>query len=196
MDLLFSCGKKGGKVGEKMLRRLRVYWLIQNSPMSPLWFKHIFSRTLKQVVLWTKTIMNSGLLCIAALYPLVCSPQFYYIVPIAQIPIRPSDGPSACICIFNLYLLQLCCPIAPVSSSSWQWRRRHEQASSEWCTGWSASQDSWDGWLTAGQLSKSMLSSFWRRPGSGTLIWVFLLGQASDFAEVVGFLLSSRAQFL
>ena len=142
---------------------------------------------------------NSKLRSSVHYYPIsshLFTTEFYYVTLIAQMSISASDVPSAYICIFSLHLFHLHSPIAPLTSKSWQWRRWHEQAASEWPVSWPASQNSWDGWLTAGQPTKSMLSSYWRCPGSVTLIWAFLLGQASDFAECVGILLSSRAQCL
>lgn len=68
---LFWCRKKESKVEEKTLRSLSVYWLIQNSPMPPLWFKHIFSQTLKQIVLRTKKLWTQ---VFCALLPYIHSP--------------------------------------------------------------------------------------------------------------------------
>lgn len=44
---IFWRRNKGSKVAEKMLRMLRVHWLIQNSAVLPLWFIHFFSSNIQ-----------------------------------------------------------------------------------------------------------------------------------------------------
>lgn len=84
---LFWCRIKGNKVEHKTWGRLRVYWLIQNCPMSSLGSRNIFfslniqmSCSMSKKKIKNKKKMKSHLLC-----------------------------------VFNLYLLLPYCPITPVS---------------------------------------------------------------------------------
>lgn len=98
-----------------------------------------------------KNELRSSVHCCPVSTPLVTT-EFYYFASLAEMPMSPSDVPSTPICIFNLHLCHLHCPIAPVSSDSWQWRRRHEQASSERCPG----QPGLMGWLANSRSTNQM----------------------------------------